>query len=105
MPEIRSPHVHGTGTRMSDRLSALGLLSCVHDPKTISHQVRVPDDALLSSPRVQVAGERMRDGIRVGSLNSSLTLRTLQRSTRCQVRIPDYALLYRVRVQETVYDV
>ena len=39
-----------------------------------SHQVRVPDDALLTCPRVQVTGERMRDGIGMGSYKICLYL-------------------------------
>ena len=33
-----------------------------------SHQFRVPDDALLTSPRVQVPGERLRSGSSVWGL-------------------------------------
>ena len=73
IPVLRSPRVRGTGTMLEGTSAwCLVRVSCVHDPKAERslgeepiQQVEVPDDALHTSPRVQVAGGRMRDGIDV----------------------------------------
>ena len=62
---LQSPRVHDAGPEQGN---ARGYWHGVWPKRSPgeepSHQVRVPDDALLTRPRVrvQVAGERMRDG-------------------------------------------